>query len=162
MSNEQTANQEQLLFTIAEHAICIPISDVQEILSTQKLRSVPFAPSWLIGLINVRSEAWPVVDLHHLALPNSEVTPSGARAAFIALTRQQIVLAVDAVQEIKSLHASHGEKTANKLNDLYGTTFKDEEDKDFQQLSVEALLAQLDLRQNDDSTLLDNTRTSAL
>ena len=149
MSKEQTANQEQLLFTLAENALCLPIADVQEILSSQKLRSVPFAPPWLVGLVNVRSNAWPVINLYRLLSGNAQDSPDSSnddskspQTAYIALSQQQLVLAVDSVQGIKTLHEStEATLLSNALNAVCTSVFKNDEDQAFNQLSVAALFA---------------------
>lgn len=42
-----------------------------ELLTLDKIYPVPFAPAWCIGLVSVRGELFPVVDMHHVLLNQS-------------------------------------------------------------------------------------------
>jgi purine-binding chemotaxis protein CheW len=62
---------------IDEDVFAIPVETVQEILDYQPIARLPHAPAYLLGMIDVRGRAVPVVDLRgKLGLPRVEATPS--------------------------------------------------------------------------------------
>lgn len=62
---------------MAQNAFCYRTGDYQlvlepvirsEILSRDKVYPVPFAPLWCAGLVSVRGELFPVIDMHRVLL----------------------------------------------------------------------------------------------
>jgi len=62
---------------IGREVFAVPVSTVLEILDMQSIFKVPDAPSYLLGLIDLRGRSVPVIDLRlKLGLPAVETTPS--------------------------------------------------------------------------------------
>ena len=59
------ADQNQLVtFQLAEELYGIDIMDVKEIVRVEGIRAIPNAPSYVEGIINLRSEIIPIINLH--------------------------------------------------------------------------------------------------
>jgi purine-binding chemotaxis protein CheW len=56
------ANQ-YLTFSVAEERLAMPIDAVQEIIETPKITQVPMTPKYIRGVINLRGNVVPIVDL---------------------------------------------------------------------------------------------------
>jgi len=52
-----------LTFSLGEEDFGIPILNVQEIIGYQESTPVPHAPAWMSGVINIRGQVIPVVDI---------------------------------------------------------------------------------------------------
>jgi purine-binding chemotaxis protein CheW len=50
---------------IANELLAVPVERVREILESQPLSRLPHAPAWFLGMIDVRGQGVPVVDLRH-------------------------------------------------------------------------------------------------
>lgn len=49
--------------TCQEHRFCLPLDEVERLLLLMEIQSIPQAPDYLIGLMNLYGEAVPVIDL---------------------------------------------------------------------------------------------------
>ncbi|HIJ26148.1 MAG TPA: hypothetical protein HPP79_10775, partial [Gammaproteobacteria bacterium] len=65
---------EMLLFNIGGDTYGVELSDVDEVLHMPTLRPIPSAPSFLAGVLNLRGELVPVIDLVE-RLGQMRVTP---------------------------------------------------------------------------------------
>ena len=64
--------QEALLFELAEHRFGLPVSDVVELTRACALQALPEAPPLVLGVLNLRGEIVPVLDLRRrFRLPES-------------------------------------------------------------------------------------------
>lgn len=92
--------REYITFRVANQEFCIDIMAVREIRGWSSATTVPHAPSFVRGVINLRGVVLPIVDLaERLGFPPSEPT---ARHVIIVVRvgRQSIGLVVDAVSDI--------------------------------------------------------------
>ena len=96
-----------LSFHLGEELFAIEVSRVREILELIRITSVPGAPEYLKGIINVRGSVVPVINLHcKLGLPESE---RGIHSRIIVtelpLGDENIVLGIiaDSVNEVVDL-----------------------------------------------------------
>ncbi|WP_088187717.1 chemotaxis protein CheW [Desulfosporosinus sp. FKA] len=53
-----------VIFKLNEEEYAMPIDIIREITRLGELRTIPQAPSYVCGLINLRDEAIPIIDLH--------------------------------------------------------------------------------------------------
>lgn len=60
--NADEANQ-YLTFSVAEERLAMPIDAVQEIIETPRITQVPMTPGHIRGVINLRGNVVPIVDL---------------------------------------------------------------------------------------------------
>lgn len=99
--------EQYLTFALAGESFAVPVRQVREVLDLQKMARVANAPPILLGMIDVRGQGIPVVDLaRKLALPAGE---PGEHTRLLVLEvgpvgRQLVVAAVaDAVHEVTQL-----------------------------------------------------------
>lgn len=97
--------QEQVLqlvtFTLGEEEYGIPILQVQEIIRPVAITVVPKAPPFIEGVINLRGQVVPVVNLRRrLGLPDLEGLSEEARIIVVEVQGRTAGLLVDGVSEV--------------------------------------------------------------
>jgi len=93
-------------FLVAGHYLGVDVLEVQEVLSAQRLTPVPLAPDVVEGLINLRGQIVPGLDLRRvLKLPPSE--PGQDRFSVVARGLHGLVsLQVDEIGDVMDLDVS--------------------------------------------------------
>jgi purine-binding chemotaxis protein CheW len=87
-------------FRLAEEEYAVEITKVQEIILPGEITRVPRTPDYIKGLINLRSEVIPVVDLRcRFGLPAQEATEE-TRIMVINVHGKTLGMIVDAVSEV--------------------------------------------------------------
>ena len=61
--NETSETTQYMTFKLGDELFAINVSQVREVLEVQQITRVPTAPSYMRGVVNVRGQAIPVVDL---------------------------------------------------------------------------------------------------
>jgi len=98
-----------VVFALGKEEYAIPIDVVREITRLGEIRSIPQAPSYVQGLINLRSQAIPLINLHVRfgisALGHQEDASLKTESfALITEVNQTLVgFAVDHVLEVRTL-----------------------------------------------------------
>ncbi len=89
------------LFSIGDDMYAIPVDLLAEIIIPQKIFPVPTTPSHVLGVINLRGNIVPIVDMRPaLALPQSSTTN---QIAIIRLGTLTIGIVVDNVSEVVAI-----------------------------------------------------------
>ena len=107
-ANDETLNQEALsikylTFVIDKNSFAVPIADVVSILQMQEIVPVPEFPPYAKGVINIRNEIFPVVDVRiRLCKPEKEYTGTTC-IIMVNINSQQVGLIVDAVSEVTDI-----------------------------------------------------------
>ncbi len=98
---DRTAENIQLIgFRLAAEEYAIEITKVREIIRPVPVTRLPRAPDYVLGLINLRSEVIPVVDLRRrLGLPSREPSDD-ARVVVADVGGKTWGMTVDAVSEV--------------------------------------------------------------
>jgi purine-binding chemotaxis protein CheW len=100
-----------LTFKLDQELFAMEVSKVREVLEFNKITKVPRTPSYMRGVINLRGNVVPVVDLRlKLGLEPTQVTVDTCVViSEIAVDGECTVLGtlVDSVQEVINLEASH-------------------------------------------------------
>jgi purine-binding chemotaxis protein CheW len=98
--SDTTGAREIVSFRLAEQDFCIDIMNIREIRSWNPPTSLPHAPPYVRGLINLRGSVLPIIDLaDRLGLPSVEATERNV--IIVAIVDQQVVgLVVDGVSDI--------------------------------------------------------------
>jgi len=102
MAREKQKNLKKFaVFLIGEEYFGIEITRVVEILNTQKIHSIPEMPDFLSGVITVRGEIIPIIDLQQRLCIRS----SSEKELIIVIKydNEKIGILVDTVKEISSL-----------------------------------------------------------
>jgi len=97
-NNEGT--QQLVSFRLAQEEYGIEITKVQEIILVGEITRVPQTPSFIKGLINLRSTVIPIVDLRaRFGLPDQEASDE-TRIMVVNVEGKTIGIIVDAVSEV--------------------------------------------------------------
>ncbi|MES2672622.1 MAG: chemotaxis protein CheW [Pseudomonadota bacterium] len=98
----------------------INVMQVQEVLRYSEVAAVPGAPSYVLGIINLRGNVVTVIDTRHrFNLPNGDITDN-TRIVIIETDRHVIGILVDSVAEVVYLRQSEIEMAPNVGNDESG------------------------------------------
>ncbi|HUI46751.1 MAG TPA: chemotaxis protein CheW [Nitrospirota bacterium] len=93
------------LFSIGDETYAIPVEVLIEIIISQKIFPVPTTPSHVLGVINLRGNIVPVVDIRPtLSLPQSSVP---GQIAIIKQESMMLGILVDNVSAVISLPISY-------------------------------------------------------
>lgn len=102
--NVVLSNERQLiLFSLGKGSYGIPIENVFEIKKMEEITVVPKAPKFIEGVINLRGNVVPVVDLRkRFGMDKAEVTKK-TKIIIVDVKKRQFGLIVDAVAEVVTL-----------------------------------------------------------
>ena len=108
---EAATLREIVSFRVASQDFCIDIGDVREIRGWSPTTLLPHAPDYIVGVMNLRGNVIPVVDLsRRLGLGRTE--PSERHVIVITnFGRGTVGLLVEAVSDIMSLPTEHMKQT---------------------------------------------------
>jgi purine-binding chemotaxis protein CheW len=60
-----TQTRQYMTFKLGDELFAIDVAQVREVLEVSQITKVPTAPAYMRGVVNVRGQATPVVDLRH-------------------------------------------------------------------------------------------------
>ncbi|MCB1172584.1 MAG: purine-binding chemotaxis protein CheW [Leptospiraceae bacterium] len=94
-------DQKYLTFSLGEEEYGIPVAQVTGIVKVEELIEVPHSVAWFPGLMDVRGQIMPVVDLKlRLGLQRAAGEERGQRAIIVEIEGHRITLMVDAVYHV--------------------------------------------------------------
>lgn len=97
-------DREVLAFALAGEEYGIDILRLREIIRTRPITEVPRAPSFVLGVIGVRGEVLPVLDLRRrLKLHKSPPHQGGSRVLVVTKQGEPFGLLVDEVRQVMRL-----------------------------------------------------------
>lgn len=100
LSKYSTDSKKYITFKIDDYLYCIDIADVHEIISLHKFIRVPKVPKYIKGIINLRGEIIPVIDMR-LKFGKSEIEYDSSSSIIIIKSNDIILgLLVDKVEEV--------------------------------------------------------------
>ncbi|HOJ63705.1 MAG TPA: chemotaxis protein CheW [Spirochaetota bacterium] len=102
--NVVVSNERQLiLFSLGKGSYGIPIENVFEIKKMEEITIVPKAPKFIEGVINLRGNVVPVVDLRkRFGMEKAEITKK-TKIIIVEIKKRQFGLIVDSVAEVVTL-----------------------------------------------------------
>jgi purine-binding chemotaxis protein CheW len=104
-------------FTLADETYAINVMGVQEVLRVSEIAPVPGAPSYVLGIINLRGNVVAVIDARNrFGLSPTDMTES-TRIVIIEANEHVIGILVDSVAEVVELNSSDIEPAPNVGND---------------------------------------------
>ena len=104
-------------FRLENETYGINVMQVQEVLRYTEIAPVPGAPSYVLGIINLRGNVVTVIDTSlRFGLPTAETTDQ-TRIVIIEAENQVVGILVDAVAEVVYLRQSEIETTPNVGNE---------------------------------------------
>jgi purine-binding chemotaxis protein CheW len=136
-SNAQTKTSDDpvlqwVTFRLAGETYGVNVMQVQEVLRHSEIAPVPGAPTYVLGIINLRGNVVTVIDSRHrFGLEPGEVTEN-TRIVIIEADSHVIGILVDSVAEVVYLRQSEIETAPNVGNDesakfIQGVCHKNEE-----------------------------------
>lgn len=102
-SEEKEIKQEKQLvvFTLNDQEFGVEIKQAREIINRKELTSIPNAPEFVKGVINLRGEIVPVIKLKkRLNLSSEDVNKAEDKIIIVAINGTQVGMIVDDVQGI--------------------------------------------------------------
>lgn len=104
--NDTAGEMQLVVFDLAAEFYGVDIATVREIIRMQAITRVPGAPSFVEGIINLRGQVIPVVDLRkRLGLNVSEQTDD-SRIVWVTINKHDVGVIVDAVTEVLRIPVS--------------------------------------------------------
>ena len=104
-------------FKLDNETYGINVMQVQEVLRYTEIAPVPGAPSYVLGIINLRGNVVTVIDTRQrFGLYNAEITDN-SRFVIIEADKQVVGILVDSVAEVVYLRQSEIETAPNVGND---------------------------------------------
>ncbi len=98
-----SGRREALLFELAEQRFALALSDVSELTRACALQTLPKAPEVVLGVLNLRGEVLPVLDLRRrLGLAEKVLEPSDC-FVFVHIAERHMALRVDRLLGIEEL-----------------------------------------------------------
>lgn len=122
MKNSSTQSSDDpvlqwVTFRLDDETYGINVMQVQEVLRYSEIAPVPGAPSYVLGIINLRGNVVTVIDTRQrFGLPSTEVTDN-TRIVIIEADKQVVGILVDSVAEVVYLRESEIETAPNVGND---------------------------------------------
>ncbi len=104
-------------FRLEEETYGINVMQVQEVLRYTEIAPVPGAPSYVLGIINLRGNVVTVIDTRLRFGLTAADTTDNTRIVVIEAENQVVGILVDAVAEVVYLSQSEIETTPNVGND---------------------------------------------
>jgi purine-binding chemotaxis protein CheW len=136
-------------FSLGDNLFAVDIMRIREIILPQKLSALPGASQTLEGVINLRGEVIPVMNMRkRFGLPDATDGATG-KLLIVSLARQALALAVDTVMEVITVPAREIKPppdTADGIGMEYllGVCLSD--DRVFMILDIDSLLGQPECR----------------
>lgn len=104
-------------FCLGDEKYGINVMQVQEVLRISEIAPVPGAPSYVLGIINLRGNVVTVIDTRNrFGLPSKE-TDEASRVVIIETENHVIGILVDSVAEVVEMRASEIESAPNVGNE---------------------------------------------
>ncbi|GAA5316938.1 MAG: chemotaxis protein CheW [Candidatus Pelagadaptatus aseana] len=120
-STKSKASEDPVLqwvtFRLAGETYGINVMQVQEVLRYSEIAPVPGAPTYVLGIINLRGNVVTVIDTRHrFGLESGEITDN-TRIVIIEADNHVVGILVDSVAEVVYLRQSEIETAPNVGND---------------------------------------------
>jgi purine-binding chemotaxis protein CheW len=94
------AEEQMVVLDVGDEAYGIPVQRVREIIRVPPITRVPNGPAFLEGVVNLRGQVIPVMDLRkHLGIPSGDETRR-SRVVVAELGRHTVGLIVDGVSQV--------------------------------------------------------------
>ena len=108
-------------FHLGDELYGVNIMDVKEIVKLQNVRVIPNAPYYVEGIINLRGEIIPIIDLHkRFKLQSTTVVDDTVEGGFIILNIEgsQSGIIIDKVERVVSVNAEDVKEPPQMLSGI--------------------------------------------
>lgn len=105
MSNfaEQSKDLQVVVFSLDKQLFGIDITVVSEIIKLEKITPIPNAPYYVEGIINIRGNVIPVINLHSLFNINAEGWNENSRVIIAETSDLKFGIIVESVYEVRKI-----------------------------------------------------------
>lgn len=119
MEQNTTVEEKQLVvFKLADETYGVEISQVHEIIRMQDITKVPRTADFIEGVINLRGNVIPVIDLRKRFLFKDREDTSSTRIIIIEVENYTVGMIVDSVLEVSIVTADSIEPPSNIITDI--------------------------------------------
>ncbi len=130
--NQTDPLMQYVTFYLGDEKYGINVMQVQEVLRITEIAPVPGAPSYVLGIINLRGNVVTVIDTRNRFGLMSKETDDASRVVIIETEDHIIGILVDSVAEVVELQSSEIETAPNVGNEesskyIQGVTSRDNE-----------------------------------
>ncbi len=106
---EDESQMQLVTFHLGDELYGVDIMDVKEILKIQNIRAIPNAPYYMVGILNLRGEIIPIIDLHrrfHLDVGSVRPELDELESGFIILniSGTEIGIIIDKISRVVSIN----------------------------------------------------------
>ena len=115
--DENDPIQQWVTFLLGDEKYGVNVMQVQEVLRGTEIAPVPGAPSYVLGIINLRGNVVTVIDTRSRFGKMSKEMDDASRILIIESDEQVVGILVDCVSEVVYLRASEIEATPNVGNE---------------------------------------------
>ncbi|HEY3308316.1 MAG TPA: chemotaxis protein CheW [Desulfuromonadaceae bacterium] len=146
-------------FSLEDNLFAVDIMRIKEIIQPQKLSNLPRASQLLEGVINLRGNVIPVMDLRKRFQMSSLPEGKNSKLLIVTLARQMLALAVDEVMEVVTIPVKEIKPPPDvdegvEIEFLLGVCLHQEQV--FMILDIDALLGPTDYRETNDNLSQNN------
>ncbi|MFW5694032.1 MAG: chemotaxis protein CheW [Alkalispirochaeta sp.] len=114
---EDMTRDRYLCFTLEDQSFAVPITVVREIVEMQEITPVPHMPEYLRGVVNLRGQIIPIIDLRlRLGMDYREYDRRTC-IVIVAYEGKQIGLVVDRMDEVVHFDENHREPAPDYRDD---------------------------------------------
>ena len=92
-------------FHLADEIFAVNAADVQEVMMQQPLTPVPLAPPYIVGLLNLRGQVMPAIDLRRRLLFSPREDDNGSSLLVVKTKDHLYCVVVDSIGDILELQA---------------------------------------------------------
>jgi len=114
---EDNSHRQCVTFRLDEETYGINVMLVQEVLRITEIAPVPGAPSYVIGIINLRGNVVTVIDTRMRFGLSTKEMDDATRIVIIETEAQTVGIIVDSVAEVVDIYAEEIESAPNVGND---------------------------------------------
>ncbi|HID03389.1 MAG TPA: chemotaxis protein CheW [Desulfobacterales bacterium] len=117
-SDTQKSIGRHICIELAGKQIAIPLTSILEAGTLQILQPLPFLPSWLIGITNIRGEIMSVVDLSSFLDSNESLHEAGQSYLLVHNDTIKLVITIDRIVGTRSLYSLAAEVPKAGTNEM--------------------------------------------
>ncbi len=111
MENKESLSGKYLTFQIEKEEYGIEILKIVEIIKYMEIREIPQTPDFILGLINLRDQVIPIMDLRSRFGISTKPVDEESVIIIIQTSKVRMGLLVDQVKEVIDIHDENIEST---------------------------------------------------
>lgn len=110
-------------FKLGDELYGVNIMDVKEIVKIQPIRAIPNAPYYMVGILNLRGQIIPIIDLHrrfHIGGDSDKVELDELESGFIILNiaGMQMGIIIDKISRVVQINKSEVQEAPQMMGGI--------------------------------------------